>query len=529
VWRAGNLPLFSASVDGVPTPRPPTILVDSAQLESGEALSADFKDAAAGEIAVFKAEYRRRHPGADAEALTDEDLLREVMNTVGKKSTLGEPVRCVVSVAMLTEGWDANTVTHILGIRAFRSQLLCEQVVGRGLRRRSYAVNDEGRFEAEYANVYGIPFAFIPSDKEIPDTLPKPPAVVVEAVPGREHLRIEFPKVDGYRLEIPDAQLYLDHDAARPFVVGPSTVPTWVESAPLVGTGEREEGSTTPLRRQELAFSVARRLLDDHLARSSDGDRRPWLFPHLVRLVGEWVERHVGVEPGYSFESLRLAEAQATLADHVWESLSSQEGERRPRMRALLRQFDPVGSTGDVSFATRKTVVETTRSEVSHVTLDGKGGNTWEQILALECERPGSRVAAYVKNDHLGFVVPYLYQGRSHSYVPDFLLRLEPRDGDDVVRTLIVEVSGGQKSPGPTHVKAETARNCWCAAVNNHGGFGRWGYLEVTSMADVRAVLAAAIDNLYADAPIVGDPDLLDFAERPGLFSHEDDEERRGA
>src|SRR6185437_8766301 len=111
----------------------------------------------------FKAEYRARFPGRDADDLTDEDLLREVMNTVGKAGKLGEQIRCVVSVSMLTEGWDANTVTHILGVRAFGTQLLCEQVVGRGLRRMSYAVNDQGRFEPEYAEVYGVPFSFIPT------------------------------------------------------------------------------------------------------------------------------------------------------------------------------------------------------------------------------------------------------------------------------------------------------------------------------------------------------------------------------
>jgi len=135
-------------------------------------LKKDFKESAAVEIEALKAQWRLRNPGDDAESLTDEDLLREVMNTVGKKESLGSDVRCVVSVAMLTEGWDANTVTHILGSRAFRSQLLCEQVVGRGLRRRTYAVNDEGRFDAEYANVYGVPFAFIPTDRPIAE--PKP-------------------------------------------------------------------------------------------------------------------------------------------------------------------------------------------------------------------------------------------------------------------------------------------------------------------------------------------------------------------
>lgn len=142
------------------------------------------------------------------------------------------------------------------------------------------------------------------------------------------------------------------------------------------------------------------------------------------------------------------------------------------------------------------------------------GGNTWEQVLALECETI-PEVAAYAKNDHLGFTIPYVYRGQSHSYLPDFLVRLRPRDAGDVERTLIVEVSGGRKSPGPTRVKADTARNTWCVAVNNHRGFGRWGYVEITSMLGVRDRLLEAIANLYADAPITGDPELSDFAEVP--------------
>ena len=153
--------------------RPTTILVDSQQLDSSEGMSADFKEIASREIEEFKQAYRGRFPGRDAEELTDQDLLREVMNTVGKPGKLGEYVKCVVSVSMLTEGWDANTVTHVLGVRAFGTQLLCEQVVGRALRRRSYAadtvrvkVNDSSveflGFEPEYAEVYGVPFSFIP-------------------------------------------------------------------------------------------------------------------------------------------------------------------------------------------------------------------------------------------------------------------------------------------------------------------------------------------------------------------------------
>ncbi len=136
--------------------------MDSEQLESEEGMSADFKKLAHAQIEEFKAEVRRRFPGRDADAITDQDLMREVLNTVGKAGKLGENVKCVVSVSMLTEGWDANTVTHILGVRAFQTQLLCEQVVGRGLRRVSYEANDQGRFEPEYAEVYGVPFSFIP-------------------------------------------------------------------------------------------------------------------------------------------------------------------------------------------------------------------------------------------------------------------------------------------------------------------------------------------------------------------------------
>ena len=176
----------------------------------------------------------------------------------------------------------------------------------------------------------------------------------------------------------------------------------------------------------------------------------------------------------------------------------------------MIRPHDSTGSTANVSFATRKKVYETQKSEVSHVTLDGRDGNTWEQILALECEL-NDDVAAYAKNDRLGFTIPYVHEGRAHSYFPDFLVRLQRRPYEPFDRILIVEVSGSQKSPGPTIAKAETARNQWCVAVNNHGGFGRWGYVEIRHMPSAHAMLVEAIEALYEDAPIIGDPDLLDF------------------
>jgi type III restriction enzyme len=509
--KPGNLALFSNIVDGQPVARPYSILVDSAQLESGEALKDDFKKAAGLEIAKFKAEYRQRNPGADTDKLTDQDLLREVMNTVGKQGKLGADVRCVVSVSMLTEGWDANTVSHILGVRAFGSQLLCEQVVGRGLRRRNYATNEDGYFEPEYANVYGIPFQFISSDKPTVDPAPPKPSIEVRALEGREDLRITFPKLDGYRVELPDEDIWLDLDNAPVFEIGPNTVPTWVEMGGVVGQRELEEGDPTAYRPQQVAFTLAKRILDEQF--TTAGDKRPWLFPKLVKICQDWIEQRVEVKGDYSLGYLMtITEARVLAAEQVWNAITRHVGNRRERLRPMINRFDPEGSTGDVDFVTRKRVVTAEKSEVSHVTLDGKDGNTWEQLLASELELNKS-VHAYVKNDHLGFTIPYVHKGRIHSYIPDFLVRLIKHDEADVERILIVEVSGSQKSPGPTQQKATTARDSWCTAVNNHGGFGRWGYIEMTDPNSFKVRIADAIQALYDDAPIIGDPELLDFNE----------------
>jgi type III restriction enzyme len=146
---------------GNPYPRPRTLLIDSEQLESGEPLEEGFRNAAATELEQFRREIvERSGQQIQAEEIDDVLVLREVMNTVGKEGRLGSDIRCVVSVAMLTEGWDANTVTHVLGVRAFGTQLLCEQVIGRALRRQSYDLNEEGLFNVEYADVLGIPFDF---------------------------------------------------------------------------------------------------------------------------------------------------------------------------------------------------------------------------------------------------------------------------------------------------------------------------------------------------------------------------------
>ena len=228
-FTAGRLKLFRNFDEyGNRLSRPNTILIDSAQLESGDALDKDFRAIAGDEIEQFRREMVERTGDVRAgETIDDATLLREVMNTVGKKGKLGEQIRCVVSVSMLTEGWDANTVTHILGVRAFGTQLLCEQVIGRALRRQSYQQNDEGLFDVEYADVLGIPFDFTAKPVVVKPTPPRETIRVHAVTPERDALEITFPRVEGYRVELPAERLEARFDAdsvldLTPELVGPS-------------------------------------------------------------------------------------------------------------------------------------------------------------------------------------------------------------------------------------------------------------------------------------------------------------------
>lgn len=491
----GKLSLFSNVQNGQWVHRPHTILVDSQQLESGEALSPEFKRIAASEIEEFTAEYLRRFPGASAEDVSDAQILREVVNTVGKKGKLGEPVRCVVSVSMLTEGWDANTVTHILGVRAFGTQLLCEQVVGRGLRRRSYAPDENGFFAPEYADVYGVPFQFIPTVAKTRDLTMKITRRV-HADPERAVAQITFPRLSGYRIELPDEQLWPDFTERSRLLLTTRDIPTTTVVSGLIGsTGTHNLDDLRAKRDQEIAFHLAGRVMERFLANQ---DPKPWYFPQLLRITKQWLTECVTCE-GETFPGLLLiAEKAEEAASRIIRAVTWQKGNRLPIVRPLLAA-DPVGSTSAVDFHTTKEVYLTSARccHVNFVVLDGPRGNTWEEQVAQTLETM-PQVAAYVKNDHLGFAVPYAYQGRARQYLPDFLVRLEPLEHEEHALTLIVEVSGSHKPPGPTAEKAETVRDLWLPAVNNHGGFGRWSYCELKNPATFRTDLETAIAALRA-------------------------------
>jgi len=492
----GKLDLFSNIQNERWLPLPRTILVDSEQLESDEGLTPEFKKAAEAEIEEFKAEYARRVSGRSAADVDDAQILREVMNTVGKRDKLGEPVRCVVSVSMLTEGWDANTVTHILGVRAFGTQLLCEQVVGRGLRRRSYATDESGFFTPEYADVYGVPFQFIPTVAKTKDLKVKQ-IWNVHAEPDRTTARIIFPKLTGYRIEMPDEPLYAAFTDESRLMLTLDDFATRTETSGLIGPADEQTlDKYRAMREQQVAYRLSHRVMEllDH-----GRDPRPWYFPQVLTITKAWLAQCVTYEPGTFPGLLGFAEYTDQAARKIWhDSIRWQVGNRERIVLPMFRPDETTGSTDQVDFFTTREVypADPERCHVNFVVLDGPAGNTWESAMAQVLETL-PQVAAYVKNDHLGFTIPYTIQGRNHDYHPDFLVRLKPRDDEDPVRALIVEVSGGLKKAGPTQEKAITARDLWVPAVNNHGGFGVWGYCELKDPATFRVSLELAIEALY--------------------------------
>jgi type III restriction enzyme len=493
----GALDLFTNEEGGHWRTRRRSILIDSMQLESGEAMSEAFKKLAADEIAEFKSEYEARFPGRDAKRLTDEDLLREVMNTVGKPGKLGEHVRCVVSVSMLTEGWDANTVSHILGVRAFGTQLLCEQVVGRGLRRRSYVADDTtGHFTPEYAEVYGIPFSFIPAKGA--GTTPPPPKPVhrVRALEDRIACEITFPRLEGYKWELPEERLEAKFDNSSQLVLSGRDLPTTTEVAGVVG--DTEVHTLDDLRRrrnQEIAFSIAKALLDRYFREDDPNgfqSERPWLFPSLVSVVKDWMSDPtcLVLKDNAFVGQLALKQFEAMAVERIYRGLVAADS-GVARLKPLLRTFDPVGSTQFVDFDTARPVWETS-PEKCHVNYVAADTDTWEQRMAQALEEL-PEVRCYVKNQGLGLTIPYTLAGEQHLYFPDFIARIDDGQGNDDFLNLIVEVTGAQDAAKAA--KTATARDLWVPAVNNHGAFGRWAFVEVTDPWDAHAVIRSVAGN----------------------------------
>lgn len=488
----GRLALFrNFDEHGNRLPRPLTLLIDSEQLESGEALDKDFRAMAADEIDRFRREIVERTGDIRAaDSITDQDLLREVMNTVGKKDRLGEQVRCVVSVSMLTEGWDANTVTHILGVRAFGTQLLCEQVVGRGLRRQSYELNEEGLFNVEYADVLGIPFDFAAKPVVSPPVKPRETIRVHAVSPERDALEIRFPRVEGYRVELPDEQLtaIFDEDSVlelTPALVGPSIT----KNQGIIGEGVNlTVEHLNDMRRSTILFHLAKHLLYQKYRDPGEAPKLH-LFGQLKAITRQWLEGgHLRCTGGTYPAQLLYQEIADMACERIKAAITLTLAGENP-VKAILDPYNPTGSTRFVNFTTSKSTrwqTDPRKCHVNWVICD----SDWEaEFCRLAEDHPN--VIAYVKNQNLGLEVPYLMGAIPRRYIPDFIVRID--DGMEEPLNLIVEVKGYRGEDAKE--KANTMRAYWVQGVNNLENFGRWEFAEFTAVYEMEAAFKALIDQ----------------------------------
>lgn len=418
------------------------------------------------------------------------EALRKVVATVGKPGEPGEHVRCVVSVSMLTEGWDANNVTHILGVRAFLSQLLCEQVVGRGLRRINYTPDAEtGLLPEEYVDVYGIPFSVIPF-KGRPTKKPEPddrPLQHVRAVPERAAMEMKFPVVEGYTFALRKNLIKCDVDSMEKLQIEPNRQPTATFVVPQVGfktgTQARNEIPFNAVEQnrelyyqqthlQTIEFEIVRWVIDqliggngqklDKKAKVLRLQSRHQLFPQVYNFVHDYVSRKVDFQGSHPCE-LGLAIYVERIVERMRDGIQPDDDEGEPPLMPVLYRYEPITSSAKVEFMTKRPCFATRRSHVNQVVADTQ---TWESSATFRLEQSRD-VKFYVRNDHLGLMIPYEYQGVDHKYEPDYIVRLS----NDV--SVVLEIKGYEDDR--TKAKHSAAKR-WIAAVNNWAQLGRWDF-----------------------------------------------------
>jgi type III restriction enzyme len=407
----------------------------------------------------------------------------------------GRFVRCIVSVGMLTEGWDANNVTHIIGLRPFMSQLLCEQVVGRGLRRMSYDVGEDEKMSEEVAKIFGVPFEVIPFKANKQGATP--PVVKrshVRAVPAKAQFEITFPRVEGYTQAIRNRvtvdwqsvpHLLLQPERIPPEVEMKSAVPNNQGRPTLTGPGKIENITLNPFRLkrrlQELAFDLARDLTRDLIASHRCEMPAHVLFPQIARITEIYLRDKVKVQSPADKVDLFLAPYYGWVIERLVEAVQpdTSQGEARevPRYEANRAP----GSTADVDFWTSRDVREVIKSHLNYVVADTK---KWEQSAAYYIDRHDG-VDALVKNAGLGFAIPYLHNGQRHDYMPDFIIRLQ----SEPPSFLILETKGYDPLEG---IKCEAAKR-WVAAVNTDGTFGYWQYAIAKKVPEIDSLIKQAI------------------------------------
>lgn len=517
----GSLGLFSNFDDyGNPLARPRTLLIDSEQLESGEALEDNFRDMAGPEIELFKREVLERggklaEELRDGKGFDDAALLREVMNTVGKAGRLGESIRCVVSVSMLTEGWDTNTVTHVLGVRAFGTQLLCEQVIGRALRRQSYELNEEGKFNVEYADVLGIPFDFASEPVIAPPQRPRETVQVKAVRPERDALEIQFPRVQGYRVELPEDRLEATFNSDSVLVLTPDMVgPSITRNSGIIGEAvDLSLDHLEDMRTSTLLMHLTKRLLYTKW-RDPGEEAKLHLFGQLKRITKQWLETCLECKGG-TYPALLMYQELADIAcERITKGIvEAERGKSRP-VKAVLDPYNPIGTTRHVNFTTSKTdrydtSGPPTKCHINWVILD----SDWEAEFCRVAESH-PRVKAYVKNHSLGLEVPYRFGPETRQYRPDFIVLID--DGKPDPLHLIVEIKGYRREDAKE--KKSTMDTYWVPGVNNLGSYGRWAFAEFTDVfqmqddfikkveAEFNKMVAMQVgDNLSPFGPVAAD------------------------
>jgi type III restriction enzyme len=387
---------------------------------------------------------------------------------------------------MLTEGWDCRTVTHVVGLRPFMSQLLCEQVVGRALRRVCYEVGSDGLMVEEVAKVLGVPFDGMPLKENRGARTEVPERLHVHALPERAHLAIRFPRVEGYQQAI-RSRIAVDWEAVPTLVLDPLDVPPEVELKAFLPNnrgrthastlGRASELSLAALRgvrrEQAVVMEIATALTRDYCQRPAAVAAAHVLFPQLARLVERFVRERVRPVPPWRQEDVLLSPyfgwAVERLLECIRPDASAGEAPEIPRYEASR----PAGTTADVDFWTSRSAPTVERSHLNRVVADTK---RWEQSAAYFLDRHDD-VGSFVKNAGLGFAIPYLHDGQAREYYPDFIVRERHRPG----RHLVLEVKGHDPLAG---VKAAAAHR-WAAAVNADGSFGTWAHAVATHPADV--------------------------------------------
>lgn len=402
------------------------------------------------------------------------ELLRQKVDTVGQFGKPGNDIQNVISVGMLSEGWDAKTVTHIMGLRAFTSQLLCEQVVGRGLRRTSYDVNEEtGLFEPEYVNIFGIPFTFLPHEggEGVPPPPPKP-KTIIEPVKEKQQHEIVWPNI--IRIEhVYKEKLSLDIASVEPIILDPYESITHAELAAIIaGKPNPAALSEIDLKRiaeenrfQTIVFKMASHIYNSTKPSEWKGFKK-YLLTQIIMIVEGFIESDKIVIKNdlFSRESWKrrilIMLNMNKIIQHIWNMIRLENTEE------LVPVFDtenPIRSTGQMqSWMTSKPNEWTQKSHISHVVFD----STWEASEAFALDRNPS-VQSFVKNDHIGFVIMYNFQGVVRKYYPDFIIKLT------IGEYLILETKGQDE---PIDKTKRVFLKEWVKAVNSQSSFGKWNW-----------------------------------------------------